>query len=749
MDEGAIMFPSVQQDVSPPLRSMMVMPPADGPPLEGADHEPPESTASPAFVDPVAQMVAAISNAPTPSQSFDGLGVGFHGPAGTFRVQYTPPDPNGDVGPNHYLQTVNAAFTILSKDGTPLYGPANINSLFSGFGGPCETSNSGDPVVKYDALADRWVISQFAITGPPDYQCVAVSTTPDPTGSYNRYAFRFNALNDYPKLGVWPDGYYFTINLFAGGGETGQVCVFDRNAMLTGSRATAQCFDAPQGYDTVLTSDLVGRAQPPQGTPAFAVALDNDALALWKLTIDWGNPSASRMSGPTAVPVAAFAPAGSPTQPGGGQLSNLSDRLMYRLSYRRFADHESLMVDHSVYSSSRIGMRWYEIRDPNGTPRVFQQGTYAPDGESRWNGSLNMDHDGNIAMGFSVTSSQRYPSVHYAGRLVSDPPGTMPQGEGSLVEGGGAQQGATRWGDYSSMSVDPSDDCTFWYTTQYIAASGPAPNWHTRIGSFRFPSCGGTVGQNDFSLTITPGSQSLAAGASVDYTVTTAVIQGSAETVMLQVSGLPAGVTGSFNPAQVTAGGTSTLTLSAAADAATATASVTVTGSSPSANHSAIATVQVSGGGTMGGDAVTNGGFETGDLSGWSWLSGVVRIRQPPYAHSGGYSARVGSITGYLGDSVLNQTIRVPSGSPQLSFWYLPRCYDDVQWDQLKAQVLSTDGQVLATLLNVCENGNWVHVTTPMTSWAGQTVVLSFSAHDDGNPADPTWWYIDDVSVTN
>ena len=484
-------------DVSPPLRELPARL-ASAEPRERPDPDMDESRFrhDDSFVDPLTQTFFGPFAIPMPSAGFDGLGVGFSGPAGTFQVQYIPPDPNGDVGPNHYIQTVNSSFAIMSKTGTVLYGPAEINSLWMGFGGDCETYNDGDPVVKYDRLADRWVISQFAVEGPPDYQCVAVSTTNDPTGSYRRYSFQFSMFNDYPKMAVWPDAYYFTQNLFSSGGsDTGSVCAFDRNSMLNGTMATSQCFNT-NGYDSLLPSDLVGTMTPPAGSPNYVVALDTNALALWSLHIDWSTPSNSSLNGPTSLPVTAFSTPTSIAQPSTtSRLSSLADRLMYRLNYRRFADHESLVVNHTVTTSSHAAVRWYELRSPGGTPTVFQEGTYSPDSNSRWMGSINMDHAGNIGLGFSIASSANsvYPGIHYSGRLASDPPGMMTQGEGSFVEGSGAQTSGGRWGDYSSMSVDPTDDCTFWYTNQYIASSGTR-NWHTRISSFRFPTCLGSGG---------------------------------------------------------------------------------------------------------------------------------------------------------------------------------------------------------------------------------------------------------------
>jgi hypothetical protein len=443
------------------------------------------------FVDPVAQTVVPDAPAIAFDQNFEGLGVGFTGPAGEYGgPNYTPPDTNGDVGPNHYVQTVNVSFVVLDKHGTPTYGPASLNTLFAGFGGDCEQTNQGDPAVKYDALADRWIISYFAVSGPPDWECVAISETGDPAGAWRRYAFQFSAFNDYPKLSVWPDAYYLTFNMFFDSGELGWVCAIDRATMLAGGDATMQCFSTP-GYDGLLPADLSGRTRPPDGAPNYVLALDSDALAMWRLHVDWQNPDHSTLDGPISIPVAAFSGGYLVPQPNTGNLlSVLSDRLMYRLSYRRFDDHESLIVNHTVSTGGHDAVRWYEIRDPAGTPTVAQQGTFAPDSDWRWMGAANIDSAGNIAVGYSITNdTDRMPGIAVAARLASDPPGTLMQGEAVMIEGTGVQTSSDRWGDYSSMSIDPVDDCTFWYTTEYLAHDGAQASWNTRIASFRFPNC--------------------------------------------------------------------------------------------------------------------------------------------------------------------------------------------------------------------------------------------------------------------
>ena len=500
---------ALHHDASPPLRLL--------PPAARSVHREieaprrlPRPQPGPPGRDPALQATPSVAVAPTPLLNFDGVGQGFVGPAGPFSVLAAPPDTNGDVGPNHYVQTVNTDFAIFNKAGTAVYGPVPINTLWSGFGGDCQNNNDGDPVVLYDQIADRWIISQLSVTGAngttrPFLECVAVSQTPDPTGAYYRYAFPYTAFNDYPKMGVWPDAYYATFNMFNAAGtlfQGGKACAYDRGRMLLGQPATQQCFNTNVFFGGLLPADLDGARLPPAGAPNPVVDLGAAAnqLAVWKFHTDWATPANSTFTGPTTLGTAAFSEACGFSgtcipQLGGGSLDSLGDRLMHRLAYRNFADgHQSLVVNHSITAGSSVGVRWYELRlDPAGNPSLFQQGTYAPDANYRWMGSIAQDRDGNVALGFSVSGSSIKPQIHYTGRLAGDAAGQMTQGEGVAIDGAGAQgSGLSRWGDYSMMAVDPNDDCTFWYTNEYLPANG-AFNWRTRIASFRFPECGQTA----------------------------------------------------------------------------------------------------------------------------------------------------------------------------------------------------------------------------------------------------------------
>jgi hypothetical protein len=501
---GATVVNEIKHDTSPPLRDIPPAPPQVKK-VENENRNPfpvPQTNVK----DPVVQNFFGPLAMPTPLLTFEGISSATSG------CSCLPPDTNGDVGPNNYIQTVNAAFEIWDKNGTVIQTARPINTIFSGFGGLCETNGSGDPIVLYDPLADRWMISQFAFSGypgPGPYdQCIAISSTGDPTGSYHRYAFVISAtnLNDYPKFGVWPDGYYSTYNLFDQSQSfVGPVIVaFDRARMLQGLSATAQLFYPGNYYAALLPADLDGSTPPPVGEPEPLVSTSGNIsnIHLWRLHVDWTTPANSLLTGPINLPAAPWDPnlcGGSQNcipQPGTAvKLDTLGDHAMYRLAYRNMGDHEVLLTNESVDSNGldHAGVRWYEIRDPNGAPFVYQQGTYAPDADNRWMGSIAMDQSGDIAVGYSVSSSATYPSIRYAGRLASDPPGILSQGEASLIAGTGSQTDTQyRWGDYSGMTVDPSDDCTFWYTNEYYVTTSDA-SWQTRIGKFKFPGCGATT----------------------------------------------------------------------------------------------------------------------------------------------------------------------------------------------------------------------------------------------------------------
>ena len=487
-------------DVSPPLHSIPTSLRAGG--FFGHPVGTIPSPSSPDQQDPVLQTTVSSQVATTSDLNFAGVGDGDYG----FSPNAAPPDTNLAVGASQVVQWVNESFAVFDKSTRAIAAgfPKAGNTVWAGFGGGCETNNDGDPIVQYDKAANRWILTQFSVSTLPYLQCVAVSTTSDATGTYNRYAFSYGNTQfpDYPKLGVWPDAYYISFNIFnnARTFAGSKVCAYDRAAMLAGAAATQQCFQLSNSFGGLLPSDLDGATAPPAGSPNYFMNFGSNSLNLWKFHVDFATPTSSTLTGPINIPVAAFSPAcgggACIPQPGTRQkLDSLADRLMYRLAYRNFVDHESMVVNHSVKVSGNrhsqvVGIRWYEIRNPtNAAPAVFQQGTYSPpDATSRWMGSIAMDKVGNIAMGYSASSASVFPSIRYTGRVPTDALGTM-QAENTILAGSGSQlSNLSRWGDYSALAVDPVDDCTFFYTTEYLKASGTF-NWSTRIASFKFPGC--------------------------------------------------------------------------------------------------------------------------------------------------------------------------------------------------------------------------------------------------------------------
>jgi hypothetical protein len=472
---------------------------------------------------PVSQdMPAALLSFPGLSYA-DNLAAGFG--------NLSPPDTNGDVGPNHYVQQTNLLVRVWDKSGTPLTAPFKLSSLFTPLGGQCAAPDAGDPIVLYDALADRWLLSQFAFattSAPPYHECIAISQTGDPSGAYYLYDFITpgNEFPDYPKLGVWPDAYYMTTNQFLNGGnfDGAGAFAFERAKMLSGNPSAAMVYfnlnlaSHPEAIGGMLPSDFDGLTPPPASRPnTFAYFLATefgdaiDGLRLFDFHVDWAVPANStfteRPESPVAV--AAFNPL-SPSgrndilQPAPATSSNgldsISDRLMHRLQYRNNGSQEWLVTTHTVNvtggttsATYRAGIRYYQLASSGGAFSVLEQATYSPDTDSRWMGSAAVDWQGNLAVGYSVSSATTFPSIRYAGRLAGDPPGGLFQGEAQIIAGTGVQRSTGgRWGDYSALTVDPVDDCTFWFTTEYYTAASQAAStvgWLTYIGAFTYPSC--------------------------------------------------------------------------------------------------------------------------------------------------------------------------------------------------------------------------------------------------------------------
>jgi hypothetical protein len=446
----------------------------------------------PGTIDSAAQTWASIGLIPNPIIQF--LGVSR---PNNF-CACLPPDTNGVVGTQYYVQTVNTAVGIFDKStGVPV-ATVSEDAFFAPAGAPCNVNNDGDPVVLYDRPADRFVVTNFNNTGGPNhYEAIAVSQTGNPvTGGWYYYCLLAStvALNDYPKLGVWPDGYYMASNMFGDSSPNDdgvKVWALDRVSMLSGGTMNNVSFFMPatSGWGGLLPSNM-DYGTPPAGAPNYFMSAGApDQLGIWQFHVDWVNPNNSTFTGPTQVTVAPFQAApGVPQQGTGALLDTIDFRLMQPLQYVNRAGIQSLWATHNIAYQGRAAVRWYEVQAP-ASPVVAQQGTYVPDNLYRWMGSLAVDRDGNMAIGYSVSSSTMYPAIRYAGRLLGEFPGALPQGEATLYAGAGSQTSASsRWGDYSGMALDPVDDCTFWYTTEYYAATSSS-TWQTRIGSFKFPSC--------------------------------------------------------------------------------------------------------------------------------------------------------------------------------------------------------------------------------------------------------------------
>lgn len=519
---------SVAFDKSPALRDMRMIAPG-GEAQAGFIRQVPTDRA---LVGPVAagkhQRDGALQNGTAPNAMPAPLFT-FEGPSNEnnrsiFGFRVNPPDPVGDVGQHHYVAMVNLTFAIYTKTGGLLYGPADTGTLWQGFSVPDCTDPSGDPIVVYDEISNRWILTQFSTRGPEYFNCVAVSTSSNPLGSYYRYAFSTGVyFPDYPKYGVMPEALYITTREFGPTIEY-QIGVYaiNRHQLISGNpNPTVVSFYLVEGVDPlyllgdgILPADLDGKRHPPPHSPEyFAGTMDDDyvygapfdAINWFAADVNFQHPESSTFGLTAQLPTAPFdsnypcapGPRDCLPQPGVTNPLQYVDILSYRqrptwrLQYRNFRTHESLVTNQSVEARPNVaGVRWYEIRNPQ-SPVIHQQGTYAPtDGVHRWMGSVAQDKYGNLAAGYSVVNATDvYPGIRYAGRLAGDPPGELSQGEATLQNGTGSQLTLnSRWGDYTSLNVDPRDDCTFYYINEYYAITELAA-WQTRIGAFKFPGC--------------------------------------------------------------------------------------------------------------------------------------------------------------------------------------------------------------------------------------------------------------------
>lgn len=539
-----------------------------------------------------------------------GVGNGFPG----YSVPDAPPDVNLAVGDTQVLQWVNVSYAVFNKStGAVVAGPIAGNAFWSGFGGGCQSANSGDPVILWDKIAHRWVAVQNVFSSPY-MTCVAISTTPDATGTYYRFAYSQPGFPDYPKWGVMPDGYYQSQNNFGSGGNSFQgarACAYNRTKMLAGDSSAEQiCFQTGTSDDSLLPADLDSASTlPPSGqSEVFLGSIDASTSNVYKYLFhaDFTTPTNSTFTGtglsmPIGVASYGLACGGFSAciqQKGVSDLlDSLGDRLMFRLAYRNFSDHQTWLVSHSVTAGSSTGMRWYEFHAPETSTSlsVYQQGTFAPDSSYRWMGSIAMDQSQDIAMGYSVSSSTLYPSISYTGRVSTDPLGTM-ESEASIVSGTGSQSDTSnRWGDYTSMVVDAADDCTFWYTAEYYTTTASF-DWSTRLASLKFPNCGGSP-TPDFSISASPSSVTVAQGGQGGSTITTTALNGFNNAIALTSSGAPGGSTVSFNPMSIPApgSGTSAMTIAVGGTTTPGTYPITVTGTGGTTQHSTTVNLTVTG----------------------------------------------------------------------------------------------------------------------------------------------------------
>jgi hypothetical protein len=429
-----------------------------------------------------------------PGQNFDGLGQN------SFAITDTsiPPDPAGAVGTTQYIEWVNPWFAVFNKGtGDLVYPPIPGSLIWANLGGPCDDYyDDSQPVVQFDKLAQRWVIGQLVVQGPPYYFCVAVSTTADGTpnaGNYTLYSIALNDLPDSLRLATWPDAYYVTFNMYSGAQFLySEVCALDRTSLLNGlPPQPPQCQQTPNFG--LLPSDIDGTMPPPAGSPNYLLSLGHNALDFWTFAVNFSQGT-SQLSGPTAIPVQAFSGACSsinciPQKGTSQDLESLSDRLMYRAAYRNFGDHESLTVNHTIVFALRYAaMRWYELRNPSsGTPTVYQYGTYVPTSIHRWMGNVGMDGMSDLVAAYNFSSAGLHPSINFTDRAATDPLNTL-RGENLIMSGTGSQTQGYQWGKSTSLSVDPVDDCTFWTAGEYLRADG-TNNWNTRISSFSLATC--------------------------------------------------------------------------------------------------------------------------------------------------------------------------------------------------------------------------------------------------------------------
>ena len=423
-----------------------------------------------------------------------------------------PTDPNGDVNQDYYFQTINSIYSIYTKAGALVAGPTNLNLLFGSV--PGSNCNDGDPIVLWDEAAGRWLVAEFSLCNADDRMLVAISTTSNPTGTWYQYSFNVADVPDYEKFGVWRDAYYMGTNT----GGSNDIYAFQRDVMLVGGAsptmvAFTNAWRPASGFHCVPPVDNDG-ALAPAGTPGYFITINNDAwggadeLWIYQLAVNWTTPGSSTFTRTQQLAVTAFDNNFGPgwdniSQQGTAQkLDAVLEVLMQRPQYRNFGTYQTIVCCHTVdvNNTDRAGVRWYELRRTTGNWSIRQTGTYSPDAHSRWMGSIALNSYNQIGLGYSISSSTLFPGIRYCGQsstAYAAGAGVMDIAEDIIQTGAASQTGLNRWGDYTMLAVDPSDNQTFWYTNQYFQSTSPVHP--TRIASFRFdPYCAASGGCDEY-----------------------------------------------------------------------------------------------------------------------------------------------------------------------------------------------------------------------------------------------------------
>ena len=679
-------------------------------------------------------------------QNFMSPGRGSNAPLLTFEGAQSagfPSDANGSVNADYYVQAVNATFSIYDKSGTLKAGPIALNTLFTGL--PGSTYNDGDPIVLYDDQAGRWLITEMSSSGPNDYLMMAVSQTADPLGAWYSYSFDVDDWPDYPKYGIWRNGYYIGIDKLGNNTEDQEdVFAVERSKMLNGQPARMVGFINPDrpntNYTIAAPVDNEG-AFAPVNTPALFVAINDaqwnaikDQLWLYEMDVDWNNLSNSTFGLVNALDVASFTPSPDPEQPGGSTLDGLGSYIMNKPVYRNFTSHQELVCCHAVEGSSGLnaGMRWYELRKTEGDWVIRQQGTYSPDNDSRWTGSITMNSNHRIAMGYSVSGSSTYPGIRYAAQSPSAyaaANGSFDIAEEVIYNGSHLQGPESRWGDYSNISIDPSNDTMFWYTNQYAAA---LPK--TKISKFKFGPFSLTA---DFVVNTTnPGSGELVKFYDISY-------------------GSPTTWSWSFTPNTVTYAGS---TSSGSQDpwvqfSNPGTYSVTLTVGDGTSSNTLTRTgyIIVDSLCTISSFPWTED-FENGGNIPGCWSQEYVNVYNEDWKFQNGdgwyiSSAHSGSFNAYfMKDGAQTRLVLPPldlSGltTPQMDFWY-GTSYGYYKFNVLYKSVETSSWTVLKTYENTTIN-SWVHDTIVLPNNTSDSWVAFEVVENNGSQG----LNIDDVTI--